>query len=143
MQPTAQQKHDILIHCESRLPNLSEVEVARLHGVIVNRATIWNWKQKWNRTPQSLEHKKGAGRPHILTPAEISRHIRAPILAANRAHRAIHYSDLLASVQSKTRKKITLRTIQRTGQKELGIRERITRKRTSQESKCIHIQGVE
>jgi hypothetical protein len=135
-QPTAQQKHDILIHCGLRRAYESEVNVAALHGVIASRETIWRWKKKWNGTAQSLERKEGTGNTYILTPSEVSRHIRAPILAANRAHRAIHYTDMWQQVKSKTGKRISLRTLQQYGKETLGIKEKTARKRTQAECEC-------
>ena len=130
---SAQQKHDILVHCESRRGGETEVEVADLHGVVVNRKTLYRWRSRWNRTPQSLERREGSGATPILTSLEISGHIRAPILAANRSHRAIHYTDLLKKIQEKTGKSISIRTIRRIGQQQLRIQQKHTQKRTRQE----------
>lgn len=137
-QPTAQQKHDILVHCQSRRASDSEVDVAAQHGVTVTRQTLYNWRRQWNGTRESLEHKKGAGRPPLLTPSEVSRHIRAPILAANRAQRAIHYPDVLQQIQTKTGKKIALRTLQHYGKEKCQAKERTTHKRTRAECECRH-----
>jgi transposase len=142
-QLSAQQKHDILIHCESRPQGVSEVAIAALHGATVSRATIWNWRQRWNHTPQSLEHAAVAGRPSTLTPLEISRHVRTPILAANRTHHAVSYTKLLPQVKRKTGKELSLRTLQRTGKEKLGVEAKHTKKRTADESKCIHIHESE
>lgn len=136
--PTSQQKHDILIHCESRRTNETEVNVAASHGVITTRKTIWKWRLQWNRTPQSLERKDGSGRVPLLTPTEISRHIRAPLLAANRSHRAINYTTLLPEVQRKTGKKIALRTLQDYGKQRLQAQFKHTRKRTADEGQYIY-----
>jgi hypothetical protein len=114
-QPTPQQKHDILVHCQSRRAGQSVTGIAAAHGVTVGRTTIWNnWQQGWDGTPHSLEHKSGAGRPRMrtLTPLEASRHVHAPILAANHAHKAMSYATLLPSMRLKTRKQVTLRTLQ-------------------------------
>lgn len=135
---TAQQKHDILTHCESRRADQTECDVAALHGVTVDRATIWRWRSRWDRTPQSLEHAPTSGRPRTLTPAEISRHVRAPILAANRAHRAVSYTKLLPEVRRKTGKSIALRTLQQIGKEQLNATKRHTRKRTADERECTH-----
>jgi hypothetical protein len=70
--------------------------------------------------------------------SEISRHVRAPILAANRAHKAVSYTTLLPSVGLKTRKQVTLRTLQRAGKEQLAVNSRTTRKRTRDESECTH-----
>lgn len=137
-QPTAQQKHDILLHCESRREGESDVDVAARHGVVVSRRTIWNWRSRWDRTPQSLERHEGSGATPILTPAEISRHIRAPILAANRAHRAVSYTKLLPEVRRKTGKAIALRTLQQIGKEQLDAAGAHTRKRTADECECTH-----
>jgi transposase-like protein len=130
-QPTPQQKHSILVHCRSRRAGKSEVDVAAQHGVTVTRETISRWRRRWNGTSQSLQHKSGAGRPRTLTPSEVSRHVRAPILAANRAHKAVSYTMLLPSVQQKTRKKIALRTLRDFGEQQLGVNSMASRKRTS------------
>ena len=132
-QLTARQKHDILVHCASRHDGESEVEIARLHGASVTRQTIYNWRCHWNGTPESLEHAQVTGRPRILTPAEISRHIHAPILAANRAHRSISYPQLRDRVEEKTSKSISLRTVQQIGKEQLGARYQHTVKRTEEE----------
>lgn len=137
-QLTAQQKHDILVHCESRRPGESEVDVARLHGTTISARTIARWRKRWDRTPSSLEHAPVSGRPHILTPSEISRHVRAPILAANRAHRAISYTKLLPEVQRKTGKKIALRTLQQVGHEHLDAKFKHRIKRTREERQCTH-----
>lgn len=135
-QPTAQQKHDILIHCQSRRYGETEVQVAARHGVKITRKTIWNWQQKWNGTSESLEHQPVSGRPRTFTPTEVHRYIRQPIRSANRSHSAISYTQLLPKVQQKTKKKFSLRTLQRTGQKQLNIKSKHTRKRTRAESQC-------
>lgn len=137
-QLSARQKHDILVHCAAARGSENEVDVARLHGAIVSRETIWRWRQRWNGTPESLERHEGSGTRPILTPSEVSRHIRAPILAANRAHRAVSYTQLLPEVQRKTRKSIALRTLQQIGQEQLGIKSQHTIKRTEQEGESTH-----
>lgn len=71
-----------------------------------------------------------------LTAAQVSRHVRAPILAANRAHRAISYTELLPKVREKTGTQISLRSLQRYGKEELGAKQRRSKKRTAAESKC-------
>ena len=136
-QLTAIAKHHILIHCQSRGRGETDVSIARRHGVVVSSQTIRNWRSRWDGTPQSLERADTAGRPHILTQSQIQRYISAPILAANREHRAINYSTLLRQIREKTGKSISLRTLQRIGKKELGIRWKHTQIRTKQECKSI------
>ena len=96
------------------------------------------WYTRWNRTPQSLERKEGSGRERTLNRAQVSRHVRAPLLAANRAHRAVHYTELLPRVREKTGAEVSLRTLQRYGKEELGATMRRGKKRTAEESECIH-----
>lgn len=132
---TAQQKHDILIHCQSRGIGETDVSIARLHGASVTRQTIWRWRSRWDGTPQSLKHIDVSGRPHILTPTQIQRYISAPILAANREHRAINYSTLLRQIREKTGKSISLRTLQRIGKEQLEIKWKHTQIRTKDECK--------
>jgi hypothetical protein len=140
---SAETKHSILLEYSARSNNHTFIALARRHGVKGGERTIRGWYQRWNGTPQSLEDKQRSGRPRILTPVEVSRHIRAPILAANRAHRAIHYPDMWKSVQTKTGKKIALRTLQQYGKDQYKIKEKTTRKRTQAECKYKHAQQIE
>lgn len=133
---TAEAKHHILLEYQPRSSTHNFAALARRHNISGGWRTIANWHSRWNGTLQSLQRQQGSGRPHTLTPAEVSRHIRAPILAANRAHRAIHYPDIWRQVQTKTGKTIALRTIRHYGKETLAIKERTTRKRTQAECKC-------
>jgi hypothetical protein len=94
------------------------------------------WLQRWDGSDASLERKRGSGRARVLSTAEVSRHVRAPILAANRAHRAIHYTELLPVVRQKTGTAVSLRSLQRYGKEELGGRDKRSKKRTADESEC-------
>lgn len=132
---TAQQKHDILVHIRNRRNDENPVTVAAQYGVILDRKTVWRWQQKWTGTPQSLEHRRGAGRSPILTPVQVTRYIHRPILAANRSHRAINYPKIHQLVQEKTGKSISLRTIQSIGHDKLHARKILSRKRTRDECK--------
>jgi hypothetical protein len=95
---------------------------------------VRHWHDRWDGTPISLKRKAGTGKAPLLSRAEVSRHVRAPILAANRAHRAISYPDLLPEVQRKTGKQIALRTLRDYGKEALGVKSKHTKKRTADES---------
>jgi hypothetical protein len=132
----ASTKHAILLEYSPRSPTHSFSALAARHHIRGGESTIRKWHVRWDGTPDSLEHKRGAGRPHMLTPSEVSRYVRAPILAANRAHKAVHYSDLLSKVRQKTGKEIALRTLEHYGQQELHANKKMTKKRTAAESEC-------
>jgi hypothetical protein len=134
----AEAKHHILLEYLPRDAHHSFSALARRHAVAGGERTIRRWHQRWNGTPHSLERKDGSGKARILTAAEVTRHIRAPILAANRSHRAIHYTELLPEVKRKTGKEISLRSLQQYGKEELAIKQKHTKKRTASESEWIH-----
>ena len=73
-----------------------------------------------------------------MSKKEVAQHVRTPILRANRAHKAVHYSKLLPGVRQRTGKEVSLRTLQRYGKEELGAKQRKGRKRTADESECTH-----
>lgn len=93
-----------------------------------------HWHDRWDSTPASFKRKQETGKAPLLSIAEVSRHVRAPILAANRAHRSISYPDLLPEVQRKTGKPIALPTLQQYGKEQLQVRSKHTKKRTAEES---------
>ena len=102
---TPSAKHHILLEYSPRSATRSFAALARRHAVKGGARTVQRWHQRWDRTARSLEHKSGTGRPRVLSSAQVSRHVRAPILAANRAHRAVHYTDLLESVKERQAKR--------------------------------------
>jgi hypothetical protein len=131
-------KHAILLEYQPRSATQNFAALAQRHGVKGGARVVRRWRTQWNGTPASLEEKLRSGRPLLLSAAEVSRHIRAPLLAANRAHRAVHYTDLVPKVGRKTRKDVSLRTVQRYGKQQLHGRDKHTTKRTSTESECTH-----
>lgn len=133
---SAEAKHAILLEYTPRSTTHSFAALARRHGVKGGGDVVRHWHDRWDRTLRSLQEKARSGRPRTLTAADVSRHIRAPILAANRSHRAIHYTDLLPEVRRKTGKQLSLRSLQQYGKETLAVKHRHTRKRTADESEC-------
>jgi transposase len=131
-------KHHILLEYSPCSPSHSFAALAARHGVSGGARTVQRWHARWKHTPQSLERKQGSGKTRMLSAAQLSRHVRAPLLAANRAHRAVHYTDLLTKARQKTGTDVSLRTLRRYGKKELGAKQKHTHKRTADESQCTH-----
>jgi transposase len=140
---SADTKHAILLEYQPRSGTHSFIALARRHGVKGGADVVRHWHDRWNGTAASLQEKHRSGRPRTLTPAEVSRHIRAPILAANRAHRPVSYTDLLPEVRRKTRKQLSLRTLQQYGKETLGVKQKHTKKRTADEGECMHTRESE
>lgn len=90
--------------------------------------TVQRWYNQYNGTIGSLLHKKGQGRPRILSRSQVSRYVLQPIRRKNRSHTAIHYTDLISGIHSSTRKKPSLRTIQRYGKEDVEVRAKRTKK---------------
>jgi len=137
---SAEAKHHILLEYSPRSTTHSFEALARRHAIAGGKRTVLRWHARWNGTPQSLMRSAGSGKARILSRVEVSRHIRAPILAANRAHRAVHYPDLLPRVQA-AGTQLSLRTLQRYGKKELSVKQKRGVKRTSAESEYIHSEN--
>lgn len=135
---TPQCKHTILSHYRAGERGCGFAALARRFAVQGGARVISRWHERWDGTPQSLQHKKGAGRPRALSKREVQQHVHTPILRANRAHKAVHYSALLPPLQQKTGKELTLRTLQRYGKEEVGARQRRGKKRTADECECTH-----
>jgi len=134
-------KHHILLEYSPRDTTHSFAALARRHGIKGGARTVQRWHSRWNRTPLSLEEQPRSGRPTVLSTAEVSRHIRAPILAANRSHRAISYTKLLPEIQRKTRKSISIQTLRRIGMEQLEAKSKATRKRTREEREYTCTKG--
>lgn len=140
---SAEAKHHILLEYTPHSATHGFPALAARHGVQGGARTVQRWYERWNHTPQSLEEGKRAGRPRILSKAAINTHVRAPILAANRAHRAVHYTTLLGKVRQKTGSQVCIQTLRHYGRQELGAKQKHTKKRTADESECAHAGKTE
>ena len=132
---TADTKHHILLEYSPHDTTRSFTALARRHAVKGGAQVIRLWHRKWDGTPASLQEQQRSGRPRTLSRAQVQRHIATPIRAANRAHRAIHYSDLLPRVRAATGTPVSLRTVQHYGEQELRAKQKHGIKRTAEESK--------
>jgi hypothetical protein len=131
-------KHAILCEYSPFSRTHSFAALAARHGVVGGGEVVGRWHQRWDGTPASLQHARGAGRPHVMSEREVQQHVRAPILRANRAHAAVHYPAVATTAQQKTGKQVSLRTVQRYGKEELEARHGRGKKRTAEESECTH-----
>jgi hypothetical protein len=131
---SAEAKHRILLEFAAHDTTRSFAALAQRHGVAGGARVVRRWYARWDGTQRSLERKAGTGSAPLLSRAEVSRHVRAPILTANRSKRAISYTDLLPEVRRKTGKQLSIQTLRRYGKAELGARDKHTKKRTADES---------
>jgi len=131
---TAEAKHAILLEYSPHSHTHSFAALAARHGVGGGKSTLAYWHRQWDGTARSLQRKAGSGRPRALSRAQVSRHVRAPILAANRAQRAVSYTQLLPAVTAAAGKQLSVRTLRRYGKEELGAQAKHTKKRTAAES---------
>lgn len=141
-QLTPELKHSILTHYTSPDNHHTLEQILALHSVSVSRRTIELWQLKWDGSIESLQHQSGAGRPRVLSRAEVIRHVAIPIRNANRAGRTINYSTLSQQVTDSTRKKISIRTLRRYGKEECKARSTRGQKRTVDESKYKHTYNI-
>jgi hypothetical protein len=132
-------KHHILTQYLPSSRDNSFGALARRYNIKGGKRTIHRWYARWDGTPASLEHRPGAGRPRLLSAAQLRDTIALPIQNRNRAHHAIHYTELLPTVRDRTGASVSLRTIQRYGKEIVRARDKSTRSRTAAESKCIYI----
>ncbi len=131
---SAEAKHHILLEYAPHDNTRSFAALAARHAVKGGERLLRMWHQRWDGTAAPLQEQPRSGRPRVLSRAQVSRHVRAPILAANRAHRAIHYTELLPRVQAATGKELSIQTLRRYGKQELGAKQKRSKKRTADES---------
>lgn len=132
---SAQQKQNILLHYQAGRKGAGFKALAVRFAVKGGGTLIRSWHQRWDGTVQSLQSKQSPGRPRILNRTEVRRHVRDPILAANRSRKAVSYTRLLPTVRQKTGKSLSLRSLRRYGKRELGVKKRRTKKKTEKECK--------
>lgn len=135
---TPEQKHEILLEYQPFSSTHSFSALALRHNVSGGMSTVKKWFDQWNGTIISLQRKKGGGRPRILTPTQVKRHIQPRIRSKNRSHTPVTNVSLLPQVQSATHKHMSIRTLQRYTKKDLHTTVVHGKKRTSEECKFYH-----
>jgi hypothetical protein len=135
---SADAKHHILLEYAAHDATRSFAALAARHAVKGGERLLRLWHSRWDGTSASLARTPGTGRARVLSRAQVARHIATPIRAANRAHRAIHYTDLLPRVRAATGTQVSLRTLRRYGEAELAAKQQRGIKRTAAESKSAH-----
>lgn len=115
-------KHKILLEYRRGDSKNSFSKIAHRHGIRGGKRTVQRWFQRWDGTLGSLTRKKGSGGKVKLTRKQQALYITKPIRKANRNHAAIHYTDIMETIEEKTHQSISLRTIQRRGKEDEGIR---------------------
>jgi transposase len=136
---SADVKHSILLEYRPHTTTHSFSALAARHNIGGGERTVRNWFKRWNGIVESLKHKKGYGRPRALTLTHSKQYILTPVIKANRKHHAIHYTQLIAPLQQKLKKKVSIRTIRRYGKEMHQIKGNRTNIRTPWECKYTHI----
>ena len=132
---TPEFKHDILRQYLPHFDDNSFAALAHRYNIKGGKRTMQRWYARWDGTPSSLEQRAGAGRPRLLSAAQIRDTIALPIRNRNRSHQAVHYTELLPTIRERTGTSMSLRTIQRYGKDIIRARDRSTRSRTAAECK--------
>jgi transposase-like protein len=91
---------------------------------LIQKMVIKKWWRKWNSAGRSIaafEEEAGGDRRSILTEREKERYILDFVSHQNAIRKAVDYNDVHANVIKKTKKEVSLRTIQEIGKEELDI----------------------
>ncbi len=139
-QLSAEAKHHILLEYAAGDPTRSFAVLAHRHGISGGRRVLQSWHARWDGTAASLQRRAVAGRPRALSKAEVQQHVCAPIRRANRAYRAVKYTQLLPRVQQSTGVELSVRTLRRYGKEECGAKSTRGKKRTAAECEHPHAQ---
>lgn len=127
-------KHSILLEYQPYSHAHSFAALAARHGIAGGARVVQRWHSVWDGTAASLAEKRKSGRPRILSTREVHRYVAPPIRAKNRSARRVHYPDIQPTVEEKSGKQMSPRTLRRYGEEALGARQTHGKKRTAEES---------
>jgi hypothetical protein len=117
-------KHNILTQYQANSRGNGFKALAKKYGITGGGATIKYWYDHWDGSVESLESKPSTGRPTILNSREIHQYIGTPIKRKNRNADPVHYTELIDTIQEKTGKEVSLRTVRRYGREREGRNQR-------------------
>lgn len=133
-----QHKHSILLEYRPRSHDHGFAALAARHGIKGGSKIIQRWHEQWNGSAASLEEKHRTGRPRILNTQQVQQYVAPMIREKNRNAERVHYNNIHSSVEAKTHTEMSLRTLRRYGQEDLGAHQRRGKKRTADESQSAH-----
>ena len=136
---TPQLNHHILTQYSPHNHAHSFSTLANAYNVSGGESAIRKWHYKWNGTPQSLERKKGSGRPRIMGKKQVHQYIRMPIQNKRRHHLPVHCPELHANLVQKTGLQISSRSIRRYARRDGKAKLIHTHKKTKHECEYIHV----
>jgi transposase len=135
MKFSAEQRHHILTAYTPNSRNNSLRALSIQYGLAADGRTIKRWLKRWDGTVASLQDRKSSGRPRLLTPTLVHNHIRQPIIASNRSHVRVSYTDIHNRIRERNPVQISLRSVRRYGQVVVGARQLRTRRQSVDERK--------
>jgi transposase len=89
--------------------------LSKKYNVIGGHTVILKWKKKWDGTEASLKKQSGGDARSILTPREKKVHIHDFATKKSKVE-AVEYPEVKENVEKKTKKAISLRSVQKIGQ---------------------------
>jgi transposase len=134
---TPEHKNSILLEYRRYSRDHSFAALAARHNIKGGWKVIQRWYRQWKKTPSSLAEKPHPRRPRTLTRQQVKQYVAPLIRAKNRSAESVHYPDIKPTVEEKTGKSMTLRTVQNYGKHDLGAARTRGVKRTAHESACI------
>jgi transposase len=116
-------KHKVLSEYQPNQYGCGFEALAKKYSIQGGKSVVCRWYAQWNGTVESLEEKKHTGRKHKLSEEDTQQLIEQPVEEALQKKQKINYSDIHQKIQSKpAHSDISLRTVQRIGKRELGLR---------------------
>jgi transposase len=125
------QKQEILQEYQPKVRGKGFKSLAKTFKVKGGACAIRRWYKKWDGTKESLEKDSGGDRRSILSEKE-KKTLISGFINKKAKKDAADYREVHENVESKTGKKISVKSVQRLG-KELGSTSKRTKRKTPYE----------
>jgi transposase len=115
--------------------------LAKRYRIESGHKTIRKWYQKWDGTKESLKKESGGDRRSILSEKE-KKTLIVGFINKRAKKDAANYREVHENIESKTGKKIAVKSVRRLG-KELGSTSKKTKRKTPNEGKtCCYFYFI-
>ena|ERR1044071_6332814 len=130
---SVERKQEILKKYRPKVRGKGFKSLAKQYEIKGGPKTIRKWYQKWDGTKESLKKESGGDRRSILSEKE-KKTLISGFINKRAKKDAADYREVHENIESKTGKKISVKSVRRLG-KELGATSKKTKRKTPNEGK--------
>ena len=128
-------KHNVLQEYRHGIYGCEFRSLAKRFKIKGGHKLIMSWYARWNGTVESLEPKWAGDRPRTMTKDQVTDYILNFVDEMNMLYKPVNYKMIKECIESSFNRQFPLKTTQRYGKQDCGIKNKTAKELTTRDSK--------